>query len=70
MSPEEWFKWNSNTQHINALAAQSAAAAKTITLPVLQANQDPFGLLTANISSITCVDYRIYSVCVCVGFPS
>ena len=43
--------WNglsgkSDTQHINANAAQSAANAKTLTLPVLQANQDPFGSLS------------------------
>lgn len=36
------------TQNINANAAQSAANAKTQTLPVLQANQDPFGTLTSN----------------------
>lgn len=36
----------SDTQHINANAAQSAANAKTLTLPVLQANQDPFGSLS------------------------
>ena len=35
------------TQAINAIASQSASAAKSAGLPVLQANQDPFSKLPA-----------------------
>ena len=37
-------------QQLNATAAQAAASAKTKALPVLQANQDPFGTLSEQLA--------------------
>ena len=59
----------SSTQNINALSAQSAANAKTATLPVLQANQDPYGflavyLLTTYVFSFCFVPFVRLASCV------
>ena len=37
-------------QKLNATAAQAAAGSKTKALPVLQANQDPFGTLSEQLA--------------------
>lgn len=54
----------SGLQKLNAASAQSASAAKTLTLPVLQANQDPFSTFACTVYIYICLNhsYTIISI--------